>query len=112
MPNFALRHESSFRSPAEAYPALERGLRHAVWIGLALVVSLPAARSQSDWLGWMPLWLIGMPSVAWWALHRFRLPHGLASRASAAGHRLRRRRFRGQARRCVRPDWRQRSQAA
>jgi hypothetical protein len=29
---------------------------------------------QQRWLGWLPMWLVGMPLVAWWALLRFPLP--------------------------------------
>ena len=61
-------------------PQLERGLRVVLGLGLALVLFLPVARGYSDWLGWMPLWLVGMPAVALWSLHRFRLPAGLVSR--------------------------------
>ena len=60
------------RNPAVAPdPRLERALRHAVCIGAVLTVLLPW---RSDWLGFTPLWLLGMPLSAWWALHRFRLP--------------------------------------
>ncbi|HEY5805455.1 MAG TPA: hypothetical protein VIT90_17390 [Lysobacter sp.] len=55
-------------------PGLEDLLRHAVAVGAALVLLLPAARGFSDTLGWMPLWLLAMPLSAWWALRRFRLP--------------------------------------
>lgn len=55
-------------------PQLERLLRRVVAIGLALVLLFPLARGQIPWLGWAPLWLVGMPLAAWWALHRFRLP--------------------------------------
>jgi len=53
---------------------LDRVLRRLVLAGLALVVLVPLARASTDWLGWLPLWLVGMPAAAWWALHRFRLP--------------------------------------
>lgn len=55
-------------------PSLEGLLRHAVAIGAAIVLLLPAARGFSPTFGWMPLWLVAMPLAAWWALHRFRLP--------------------------------------
>ena len=54
--------------------ALDRLLRRIVLTGLALVVLLPLARASTDMLGWLPLWLVGMPAAAWWALHRFRMP--------------------------------------
>lgn len=54
---------------------LERALRHCVAIGALLVLVLPAARGASAWFGALPMWLVAMPLVSWWALHRFRLPH-------------------------------------
>ncbi|RZA18338.1 MAG: hypothetical protein EOP02_20260 [Proteobacteria bacterium] len=64
------------RKPAVAAvePQLERALRLALGAGLLLVVLLPAARGHSEWLGWLPMWLVAMPATALWALHRFRLP--------------------------------------
>ncbi|HVR80926.1 MAG TPA: hypothetical protein VHF02_02375 [Luteimonas sp.] len=53
---------------------LELALRRIVLIGAALVLAVPAARGYSPWLGALPLWLLGMPLVSWWALHRFALP--------------------------------------
>ncbi|HEY5971048.1 MAG TPA: hypothetical protein VIT22_03590 [Pseudoxanthomonas sp.] len=81
---------------------LERILRSAVIVGLALVLLLPAARGQSDWLGWMPLWLVGMPAVAWCSLHRFRLPlrRSVVREIASSG---RRRRSGAQARRRAMP---------
>ena len=76
MPSFVAR---PFAIPA-ADPRLERGLRTLLIAGLVLVLLLPMARAHNDWLGWMPLWLVGMPAVALWSLHRFRLPAGLVSR--------------------------------
>lgn len=76
-------------------PRLDHVLKQAVLIGLIAVLALPAARGHSAWLGWMPLWLLGMPLCAWWALHRFRLPR----RPAAMAIRPVRRRPRTQARR-------------
>jgi len=75
---------------------LRIALWHALWFGAALVIAVPAARGDSVWLGWLPLWLVGMPACALWALHRFRLPQ-LPLTATPA--RSRRRRGGGQARR-------------
>lgn len=58
---------------------LDRVLRRLVIAGLALVLLVPLARASTDWFGWLPLWLVGMPATAWWALHRFRLPPGLGT---------------------------------
>ena len=78
------------------HPRLERTLRRLVAWGALAVVLLPAARGHNDWLGWMPLWLLGMPLSAWWALHRFALPRRAQPQAVPL---RRRRRGTGQARR-------------
>lgn len=49
-------------------------LRHAVILGTLAVLLVPGARGSSEWLGWLPLWLVGMPLAAWWSLRRFPLP--------------------------------------
>ncbi|WP_460830614.1 hypothetical protein [Lysobacter humi (ex Lee et al. 2017)] len=41
--------------------------------GLVLVALLPSAREVTA-IGWLPMWLVGMPAVAWWALRGFPLP--------------------------------------
>ncbi len=84
----------SRRAAGNIDPRLDHALRQIVLIGLIAVLALPAARGHNAWLGWMPLWLLGMPLSAWWALHRFRLPRG----ADAVGRPVRRR-ARTQARR-------------
>jgi hypothetical protein len=61
-------------SPVAVDARLEHAMRRLVLVGVALVVALPAARGYNPWFGAMPLWLLAMPLVAWWALHRFRLP--------------------------------------
>lgn len=79
-------------------PRLLRRVRQLALAGLALVLVWPAARGSSAWLGWMPLWLVGMPLAAWWALLRCPLPRlswlrlarrggGQARRRSPAGRR-------------------------
>ena len=70
MPNRANRKPISVMPD----PQLERSLRLALATGLVLVAVLPMARASSEWLGWLPLWLVGMPAVALWALHGFRVP--------------------------------------
>ncbi|HDS1533551.1 TPA: hypothetical protein QEK88_003450 [Stenotrophomonas maltophilia] len=57
-----------------ADPRLLRSVRQVALAGLALVLVWPAARGSSGWLGWLPMWLVGMPLVAWWALLRFPVP--------------------------------------
>lgn len=83
---------------------LEVGLRYAVAVGALLVLMLPAARGSHAGIGWLPLWLVGMPALAWWALNRFRLPSWPRARDTAETVPVRRRR-RGavQARRRPRP---------
>jgi len=62
---------------------LQSATRQLLIIGSALVLLLPMARGHSEWLGWLPLWLVGMPAAAWWALLGFRLPMpGLPRRAT------------------------------
>ena len=65
----------SRRSAAVAVdPRLEELLRAAVAVGGVLVLLWPGASDTHAVIGWLPLWLVGMPLAAWWAAHRFRLP--------------------------------------
>lgn len=57
-----------------ADPRLLRSVRQLALAGVALVLVWPAARGSSAWLGWLPMWLVGMPLMAWWTLLRFPLP--------------------------------------
>lgn len=66
-----MQHLASVSRSSAPDPRLERRLRQAVAAGAVLSLLLPW---HSEWLGFMPLWLLGMPLSAWWALHRFRLP--------------------------------------
>jgi hypothetical protein len=61
-----------------------------------LAVSLPGALGHSAAIGWLPLWLLGMPLASWWALHRFALPSPASLHANPQA---RRRRLQPQARR-------------
>ena len=84
---------------------LEEVLRYVVAVGAVLVVLLPDARGSSELIGWLPLWLLGMPSVAWWAVHRSSR-EGHPPRRGVSGvrrhpHPQARRRIRGQPRRAV-----------
>ena len=49
-------------------------LRRAVTLGTLAVLLIPAARAHHEWLGWLPLWLVGMPLSAWWSLRGFPVP--------------------------------------
>ena len=53
---------------------LDSLLRQLVILGALAVLLVPAARGSSAWIGWLPLWLVGMPLAAWWSLRRFPLP--------------------------------------
>ncbi len=53
---------------------LDAILRHAVILGALAVLLIPAARGSSQWFGWLPLWLLGMPLAAWWSLRGFPIP--------------------------------------
>ena len=53
---------------------LDALLRQAVTLGTLAVLLIPAARGSSEWFGWLPLWLVGMPLAAWWSLRGFPLP--------------------------------------
>ncbi|APO96368.1 hypothetical protein [Xanthomonas vesicatoria] len=68
-----MSHRPSSRSERPD-PRVLRPVRQIALAGLALVLVWPAARGHSEWIGWLPLWLVGMPMLAWWSLHRFALP--------------------------------------
>ncbi|MEA5126130.1 hypothetical protein [Xanthomonas floridensis] len=68
-----MSHRSSPRSERPD-PRVLRPVRQIALAGLALVLVWPAARGHSEWIGWLPLWLVGMPMLAWWSLYRFALP--------------------------------------
>jgi hypothetical protein len=54
--------------------SLDAALRNAVTLGALAVLLVPAARDSSEWVGWLPLWLLGMPLAAWWSLRGWPLP--------------------------------------
>lgn len=83
------------------HPRVLRCVRQILFAGVALVVVWPAARGYSHWIGWLPLWLLGMPVAAWWSLYRFRLPAFL--RISRHARSLRQPRRGDQARRIRKP---------
>ncbi|SEK48138.1 hypothetical protein SAMN05428989_0195 [Pseudoxanthomonas sp. GM95] len=99
------------RTASHADPRLELVLRVIALTGLALVLLLPAGRGSTELLGWTPLWLGVLPTVAWWSLHRFRLPSWPAPVRAAMEVPVRRRRPGAQARR-RRPMLAQMSRAA
>ncbi|HDS1045038.1 TPA: hypothetical protein QDZ42_003720, partial [Stenotrophomonas maltophilia] len=62
------RRRTAERVSHRADPRVLRSVQQLALAGLALVLVWPAARGSSAWLGWLPLWLVGMPLAAWWAL--------------------------------------------
>jgi len=60
-----------------------RVLRQVGLAGLAMVLVWPAARGHHAWLGWWPLWLVGMPLSAWWSLSGFPVPRWPQRRVQA-----------------------------
>ena len=92
-------HTNQREASTAADPQLERSLRVALALGVVLVLLLPMARSHSEWLGWVPMWLVGMPGVALWSLHRFRLPARITNPRDARSASARRRKPGTQARR-------------
>ena len=105
------RSDTRRRTAGMPDPRLRALLARALWLGTTCVLLFPAARGSSDWLGWMPLWLLGMPLSALWALHGFRLVP-LQAVAAPARMAIRRRRRGAQARRRARPLSQRRIRAA
>ena len=94
-------HPDHDTASGEIEVRLEDALKYALAIGSVLVLLLPGARGFSETLGWLPLWLLGMPAAALWALKGFPLP-GHAPEEIAAIPASRRRRSGPQARRRIR----------
>lgn len=94
-------HPDHDAASGEIEVRLEDTLKYALAIGGVLVLLLPGARGFSETLGWLPLWLLGMPAIALWALKGFPLP-GRPAEAEIAAMSTRRRRSGPQARRRIR----------
>ena len=79
---------------------LDAVLRHAVILGTLAILFIPAARGSTQWLGWLPLWLVGLPLSAWLGWHGLqRLDQGSMPASDMAVARGRRRAVPVQARR-------------
>ena len=74
MPTVHVRRCSARTRSPGPHPMVDEALRAVVAIGALLLLMVPETRGIHPMLGWMPLWLLGMPLAAWWAAHRFRLP--------------------------------------
>ena len=82
-------------------PRIDEALKLLLAVGAVLVLLLPAARGSVSSIGWLPMWLLGMPLVALWALRGFPVPSGRRAAGPIQG-RGRRVRAKPQARRRAR----------
>ena len=73
----------------DARSALDEILCTALIAGTLLVLLVPAARGVVA-IGWLPMWLVAMPAVAWWAARGLPLPRRAATPAPACLSRARR----------------------
>jgi hypothetical protein len=109
MPLLPIAARPGFQADPE-FRWLSRALRRTAATGLVLVLAWPAARGHNAWLGWLPLWLAGMPAIALWALHRCPLPRlrapgpGLAAARGGRRGRPQARRLRPPVRAAMRMD--------
>lgn len=87
--------------PDRADPRVDEALKLLLAIGAMLVLLLPSARGSVASIGWLPMWLLGMPAVALWASRGFALPGRKAP--AVVSQRTRRGRTTPQARRRPRP---------
>lgn len=85
-----MSHHRPNRRSERPDPRVLRPVRQIALAGLALVLVWPAARGDSQWIGWWPMWLVGMPMLAWWSLYRFALPTLAATGLRPAARRRRR----------------------
>ena len=71
---------------------LDAVLRHALAVAGVVLALVPAARGHHEALGWLPMWLLGMPTVALWALRGSPVPvaHSAAPARAALPTRARR----------------------
>jgi hypothetical protein len=89
-------------------PAVDPRLARTLWQWLALgaiaLVAWPAARGQTQWLGWGPYWAVVAPAIALAVAYRHRLfDRSVEDAAPATTHRRRARAVRAQAQRAVGP---------
>lgn len=90
-------HRARTAADAQATPLAEQLLLASLALAVLALLIFPAARGVSEALGWLPLWLLGLPGSAWAALRLRRWREQAAVRpaavlrtpASAQVHRLR-----------------------
>lgn len=58
-----------FVPAAQRAPRLHAALCHCLVAGVTLLALLPAARGTHELIGWLPMWLLGMPLSALALLH-------------------------------------------
>ncbi|TWT22642.1 hypothetical protein FQY83_06400 [Luteimonas marina] len=75
---------------ADALRTLEHLLLGALFLGAIAMLSLPAARGASATLGWMPLWLLGLPAASLATAFALRLSRRVAMQAPSSAPRRRR----------------------
>jgi hypothetical protein len=85
----------------EARSILDEILCTALIAGTLLVLLVPGARGSIA-IGWLPMWLVAMPAVAWWAARGFPMPRRLGQAAGPARLPRTARRAQPQARRSAR----------
>ena len=93
-------------SPSAVDPRLARTLWQWLALGALAVLAWPAARGQTEWLGWAPYWAVVAPAIALVVAYRHRLfarTGAGAAPAPATAHRRRAPTARGQAQRAAVP---------
>jgi len=59
-------HAARQAAPGPDWPA--RAMLALMFLAAVAMLSLPQARAVSATFGWLPLWLAGLPAIAWLAL--------------------------------------------
>jgi len=72
------------RSAMPSGRPVEDAMRYAFAIGATLVLLVPEARGHAA-VGWLPLWLLGMPLAAWACLRLAALRDHAPDQAAAPG---------------------------
>ena len=76
--------DSRRRDDVRPDPRLLQALSGVLFLGVIAMLSLPAARSANIVVGWMPLWLLGMPLAALAAVCAARFARSAQPIATAA----------------------------
>ncbi len=86
----------------DIHATLDAVLRHGLAVAAVVLVLVPAARGHHEVLGWLPMWLLGMPAIALWALRGCPVPAAREAAPARAAVPVRARRSGPQARRRAR----------